>query len=221
MDFNRFLVAVSPNGCVSKTMSPLFAAARYGKHWAYDQNLETVKLLVEAGADLNFKVKVKVDGKDETPASIAAYQGHVKTAKYLVSRGADASTVANAASEGESRRNTENAKGLAVLGLFAKGANAVKNSIASSLAYANSPEGKAYNQSHPICKDSKDDCYVITGNKDNGLRVKLTCTHGSQTGQEQEVCGNTKGKWATGCSLSYALAYYYTFNEAARIACNL
>jgi|CEGF01.1.fsa_nt_gi TPR repeat protein len=75
-----------PN-CTHKGVSALVAAARYGRSWQWDENIHTVQSLVEYGADINKPSKGK-DGKLFTPAYIAAFAGHTKTAVYLVSMGA-------------------------------------------------------------------------------------------------------------------------------------
>lgn len=117
---------VNPN-CVYNDMSALLAASRFGKSWRWDGNLKTVKLLVANGADLNYKYRHR-SGKVATPAYIAAYAGHTKTATYLVSQGASLEE----AEKGHREYAAREAGSLAALGLMAQAANSFRKSLASS-----------------------------------------------------------------------------------------
>lgn len=65
-------------------MSPLFAASRFGENWAWDENIETVTLLVEYGADIDHMVTKNEENMTST--YIAAFAGHTKSALYSLVR---------------------------------------------------------------------------------------------------------------------------------------
>jgi len=125
---------VSPN-CVFAGKSALLAAARYGKSWHWDQNIDTVKLLVEHGANIDFKYSN--NGKVMTPTYIAAYAGHTKTAIYLVSKGGSLKE----AEAGHRKYVARESGSLAALGLMAEAANAFSKSMASGSSDLSSDDG--------------------------------------------------------------------------------
>ena len=72
---------VDVNAETTHPATPLFLAAKRG-------DLDIVKLLVEAGADLNYR-----GGPfNETPIMVSAHEGHEEIVEYLGTHGANLST---------------------------------------------------------------------------------------------------------------------------------
>lgn len=65
---------------------------------------------------------------------------------------------------------------------------------------------------------SSDTCFQVKETK--GSNTAIICTKGLRRGQSAEICGpDKKGRWASGCGLTQAFAYHYTYREAGNIAC--
>ena len=91
----------------------------------------------------------------------------------------------------------------------------------------NEAEAERYRRTHPHTSSSYlpcysgDTCYQVLEVIES-RRYKIKCTRGSQTGNIYEVCGNHKGKWATGCGITDAFAHHYrSMSEAANRRCDL
>lgn len=68
---------------------------------------------------------------------------------------------------------------------------------------------------------SSDTCFqVVKTYKDE---TTIRCIKGApyKIGQEYKICGpNSKGNYASGCGITNAFAYHYTFKKAGNIACD-
>lgn len=72
---------------------------------------------------------------------------------------------------------------------------------------------------HASCH-SDDTCFDVLESKNNNRHYKIRCTKGQYTGRDYNICGNEKGKWATGCGISDVFAFHYdSLKEAGYIAC--
>jgi TPR repeat protein len=73
--------------CEYKNKSPLFAASRFGRQLRWDDNIEIVKLLVNNGANIQYK---SIQNNEVlSSVYIAALYHHLKTALFLVQHGAN------------------------------------------------------------------------------------------------------------------------------------
>lgn len=178
--------------CEYKVMSALIAASRFGKSWAWDKNIETVKVLVEYGANVNH-VAIR-NGERITPAYIAAFAGHSKTALYLVSKGGDMKE----AEKGHEEYIKREQGSLNTLGLVASVGQTFLNSIGLQVP-ENKSTANSYNQfSKSFIDDAKNnwESDVQEQKPPSGHRIQFT----NNCDQPLKLAINyktTSGEWVT------------------------
>lgn len=181
--------------------------------WGYSGFSSSIKLGERRfnGTDINYlhrqvsfspdKQLLKIEPDDSKKSYIYAVKGE------------DYSYLNSAKSKGFSME-----KGAKMSNFFGELAGKAIIGAANSIAEA-SRNGIGANSQYTSCVKG-DTCFEVIERKSD-YRYKIRCTKGTSIGRENDVCGRSDGKWASGCGLSDTFAFHAkSMAEAANDYCD-